>query len=107
MRSLFNRADLPEAAFVVDDAGDISQLNTVTADLLDLPASKAVGINAYDVFGAEGEDETLAEEVVRTETPIREEEFRSAERQRDTVCESRHPRRPQEPEANSTGGRAD
>ncbi|MDB2266030.1 PAS domain S-box protein [Halorubrum ezzemoulense] len=71
---------LPEAAFVVDDAGDITQWNTATADLLGLPADKAVGMNAYDVFGTEGEDETLAEEVVRTGRPIREDEFRSAER---------------------------
>ena len=80
---------LPEAAFVVDDAGDITQWNTATADLLGLPAAKAVGMNAYDVFGTEGEDETLAEEVVRTGTPIREDEFRSAERPDGTQAHAR------------------
>ncbi|OYR82073.1 histidine kinase, partial [Halorubrum distributum] len=81
--------DLPEAAFVVDADGDITQWNTATADLLGLPASKAVGMNAYDVFGTEGEDETLAEEVLRTGTPIREDQFRSAERPDGTKAHAR------------------
>ncbi|MDB2276388.1 PAS domain-containing protein [Halorubrum ezzemoulense] len=82
-------ADLPEAAFVVDDAGDITQWNRATADLLGLPASEAVGMNAYDVFGTEGEDETLAEEVLRTGTPLREDQFRSAERPDGTKAHAR------------------
>jgi len=70
---------LPEAAFVVDCDGTITHWNPAVADLLGLPASKAVGLNAYDVFGTEGESETLAETVVRTGEPVREESFRSAE----------------------------
>ena len=70
---------LPEAAFVVDREGTITHWNSAVTDLLGLPASKAVGLNAYDVFGTEGEEETLAETVIRTGEPVREESFRSAE----------------------------
>nr|WP_237561614.1 PAS domain-containing protein [Halorubrum halophilum] len=44
-------SELPEAAFVVDANGDITQWNAATENLLGLPASEAVGTNAYDVFG--------------------------------------------------------
>jgi len=65
-------ADLPEPAFVVDADGDITHWNQAVENILGLPASEAVGMNAYDVFGTEGQDETLAQEVIRTGEPVRE-----------------------------------
>ncbi len=44
-------ADLPEPAFVVDADGDITHWNQAVENILGLPASEAVGMNAYDVFG--------------------------------------------------------
>ncbi|WP_321112453.1 hypothetical protein [Halorussus salinisoli] len=39
---------------------------------------QVVGKHAYDVFGTEGQDETLAETVIRTGGVVREESIRSA-----------------------------
>ncbi|WP_258560413.1 methyl-accepting chemotaxis protein [Halorhabdus salina] len=69
---------LPEAAFAVDTEGSITHWNDAVASLIGLPASEAIGMDAYDIFGTEGHSETLAETVVRTGEAVRESEFRSA-----------------------------
>jgi len=71
--------ELPEAAFVVDSGGTITRWNDAVSELLGVPATQAVGMNAYDLFGTDDQSETLAEEVIRTGEPVREESFRSAE----------------------------
>lgn len=79
-------SELPEAAFVINEEGRITHWNDAVADRLGVPARDAVGTNAYEIFGTEGESETLAETVVRTGEPIREEEIeRIASRQADDL----------------------
>ncbi|NUC72455.1 PAS domain-containing methyl-accepting chemotaxis protein [Haloterrigena sp. SYSU A558-1] len=69
----------PEPAFAVDGSGYITRWNDGVEEITGYPAGDVVGKHAYDVFGTEGEDETLAEEVIRTGRPIREESIRAAE----------------------------
>src|SRR6056297_53042 len=70
---------LPEPAFVVDGDGYVTHWNDGVEALTGYPAADAVGEHAFDLFGTKGQDETLAEEVVRTGEPIRETAIRSAE----------------------------
>lgn len=55
----------PEPVFVIDDEGKITSWNDDMVDLLGYTANEVMGQNAYEVFGTEGEDETLAETVLR------------------------------------------
>lgn len=68
----------PEPAFGVDADGEIRYWNDGAEALTGYPASETVGMGAYEVFGTEGEEETLAETVVRTGEVIREEDLRTA-----------------------------
>ncbi len=72
-------ADYPEPLFVVDDDGTIVLWNDAVAEMTGLPREQAVGVPAIEVFGTEGEDETLADVVMRVGEPIREDDVRSAE----------------------------
>jgi PAS domain S-box-containing protein len=69
--------EFPEAVIVVDDEGTLTHWNPAHEDIANVPAEEAVGQNAYDVLGTEGEEETLAEEIARTGRTIREETLRS------------------------------
>lgn len=78
-RHLFDRLveELPEAGFVVDDEGTLTHWNEAHEELSKLPAEDVVGRKANEVLGAEGETETLAEEIARVGESIREERIRT------------------------------
>ena len=69
---------LPEPVFVIDKEGNITYWNEGAEDLTGYDASRAIGMPAYELFGTDGESETLAEAVVRTGEVIRETDIRSA-----------------------------
>ncbi len=69
---------LPEPVFVIDNGGNITYWNEGAEDLTGYDASRAIGMPAYELFGTDGESETLAEAVVRTGEVIRESNIRSA-----------------------------
>lgn len=71
-------SQFPEPVFVIDDEGRISGWNDEMVNLLGYTADDVMGQNAYDVFGTEGEDETLAETVLKGGQPIRETDIRTA-----------------------------
>lgn len=68
----------PEPVFVIDDQGRIAGWNDAITDLLGYTPAEVMGEQAYDVFGTEGESETLAEEVLRRGEAIRETKIRTA-----------------------------
>jgi methyl-accepting chemotaxis protein len=68
--------DFPEGVLVTTDNGTLTHWNETLSDHLNIPASEALGNNAYDVIGTENKDETLAETVVRKGEPIQEEDVR-------------------------------
>lgn len=72
-------ASYPEPVFVIDGEGQIIGWNDRMVDLLGYTADEVLGKQAYDVFGTEGESETLAETVARKGEPIRETRIRTAE----------------------------
>jgi PAS domain S-box-containing protein len=77
-RGLFGQlvAQFPKGVLVTDDDGTLTHWNDSLGTSLGIDATDAVGENAYDVIGTEGESETLAEEVVRTETVTEEDTLR-------------------------------
>ncbi|MFB6193486.1 MAG: methyl-accepting chemotaxis protein [Halobaculum sp.] len=77
-RGLFEQlvAEFPEGVLVTDDEGTLTHWNDRLARDLDIPATEAIGRNAYDVIGTEGETETLAEEVARRGETVSEDHVR-------------------------------
>ncbi|MGA9401691.1 PAS domain-containing protein, partial [Haladaptatus sp.] len=69
---------LPEPVFVVDEHGTITYWNSGAEELTGYSASRAVGMPSYELFGTDGQDETLAETVVRTGQVVRESDIRTA-----------------------------
>ncbi|MGB9965171.1 methyl-accepting chemotaxis protein [Halobacterium hubeiense] len=72
-------AEYPEPLFVVDDDGRIALWNDAVVEMTGLPREEAVGVEAIDVFGTEGQTETLADAVMRSGEAVREDAIRSAE----------------------------
>jgi len=68
----------PEPVFVIDADGKITGWNEEMVDLMGYTEDEVRGRNAYDVFGTEGESETLAETTLRTGEAIRETDIRTA-----------------------------
>jgi len=66
----------PEGVLVTDTDGTLTHWNDSLAADLNVEPEDAIGNNAHDVIGTEGEDETLAETVARTGEVIREEQLR-------------------------------
>lgn len=69
----------PEPVFVINDEAEITGWNDKIAQVLGYSKDDVLGKNAYEVFGTEGEDETLAETVLRSGEPVRETAIRTAE----------------------------
>ena len=78
-RNLFESAvaAFPHPVGVVDSGGVITNWNSELADLVRVSADEAVGQDAYDVVGTDGEDEVLSEQVARTGETVVEDQIRS------------------------------
>ena len=77
-RSMFDQlvAEFPEGILVTTPNGTLTHWNRVLGENLEIPAADAIGENAYDVIGTEGESETLAETVAGRGETIAEDEVR-------------------------------
>ena len=77
-RGLFDQlvGQFPKGVLVTDGDGTLTHWNDTLGESLGIDASDAVGENAYDVIGTEGESETLAEEVIRTGAVTEEDQLR-------------------------------
>ena len=69
----------PHPVGVVDGEGVVAHWNEQLGELVGVPASEAVGRQAYDVVGTEGEDEVLSETVARRGEPVVEDRIRTGE----------------------------
>jgi methyl-accepting chemotaxis protein len=77
-RSMFDQlvAEFPEGILVTTAGGTLTHWNDTLGEKLRIPATDAIGENAYDVIGTEGEDETLAETVADRGETISEDDVR-------------------------------
>jgi len=77
-RSMFDQlvAEFPEGILVTTADGTLTHWNEVLGERLQIPATDAIGENAYDVIGTEGEEETLAETVADRGETITEDDIR-------------------------------
>jgi len=77
-RSMFDQlvAEFPEGLLVTAPDGTLTHWNEKLGSDLNVPATEAIGENAYDVIGTEGEAETLAETVARRGETITEDDVR-------------------------------
>jgi methyl-accepting chemotaxis protein len=77
-RSMFDQliAEFPEGILVTTADGTLTHWNETLGENLEIPASDAIGENAYDVIGTEGETETLAETVAGRGETIAEDDIR-------------------------------
>ncbi|RQH02598.1 methyl-accepting chemotaxis protein [Natrarchaeobius oligotrophus] len=67
----------PEPVVTIDDEGRIVHWNEAHEEHIGLDRTEVVGRRASDVIGTENVDEILADEIVRTDRTIREDEVRS------------------------------
>lgn len=77
-KSMFNQlvAEYPAGILVTTEEGTVTHWNDMFSNHMNIPRSEALGENAYDVIGTEGESETLAETVARTGEVIEEDDIR-------------------------------
>lgn len=78
-RSLFAQLveAFPEGAFAVSAGGEITNWNPAMEESNGTAADAVLGENAYVIFQTEGQEETLAETVVRRNEPVQEADTRT------------------------------